>query len=161
MAARNDGTFSNGKTQVLARVAVAGFTNPGGLEKAGSSAYRPSVNSGDARIGTAGSDGLGGFDVCMIDEVVHGRLRLGILSLLSRHGAADFMRLRSDLKASDGNLASHLRTLEQAGYVWVEKRFQDRKPLTRIVLSEAGRQAFRFYLETMARLVADHAREAA
>jgi DNA-binding MarR family transcriptional regulator len=108
-----------------------------------------------------GSDDLGGFDICMIDEVVHGRVRLGVLSLLTRHGAADFMRLRSELKASDGNLAAHLRTLEQAGYVWIEKRFKDRKPLTRIVLSEAGRQAFLYYLETMARLVADHARAAA
>ena len=108
-----------------------------------------------------GSEDLGGFDIEMIDEVVHGRLRLGILALLSREGAADFMRLRSELKASDGILSSHLRTLEDARYVWVEMRFEARKPLTRIVLSEAGRQAFRFYLEAMARLVADHARHAA
>ncbi|WP_417564416.1 flagellar hook protein FlgE [Microbacterium sp.] len=55
------GTFSNGKTQVLARVALADFVNPGGLEKTGSSQYRPSVNSGQPTVGTAGADGFGGI----------------------------------------------------------------------------------------------------
>jgi len=53
------GTFSNGKTQVLARIALAMFVNPGGLEKTGSSQYRPTVNSGQPTIGTAGADGVG------------------------------------------------------------------------------------------------------
>ena len=55
------GTFSNGETQVLARLALAGFTNPGGLEKAGSSQFRPTANSGQATVGQAGQDGLGGI----------------------------------------------------------------------------------------------------
>lgn len=53
------GTFSNGETEVLARVALATFVNPTGLEKAGSSQYRPTVNSGVATIGEAGVDGMG------------------------------------------------------------------------------------------------------
>ncbi|WP_460772457.1 flagellar hook protein FlgE [Microbacterium sp. GXF7504] len=53
------GTFTNGETAVLARIAMANFVNPGGLEKAGSSQYRTSVNSGQATIGVAGSDGFG------------------------------------------------------------------------------------------------------
>jgi flagellar hook protein FlgE len=55
------GTFSNGQTEVLARLALANFTNPGGLEKTGSSQYRPSANSGAATIGQAGENGLGGI----------------------------------------------------------------------------------------------------
>lgn len=55
------GTFSNGDSKVLARIALAGFTNPGGLEKAGSSQFRPTANSGQATIGQAGDDGLGGI----------------------------------------------------------------------------------------------------
>ncbi|MFS0892941.1 flagellar hook protein FlgE [Microbacterium sp. 179-I 3D3 NHS] len=55
------GTFSNGDTEVLARVALAGFVNPGGLEKVGSSQFRPSGNSGQATIGSAGVDGMGGI----------------------------------------------------------------------------------------------------
>lgn len=53
------GTFSNGATEVLARVALATFVNPGGLEKAGSSRYVPTVNSGAAQIGIAGVEGMG------------------------------------------------------------------------------------------------------
>lgn len=53
------GTFSNGETEVLARVALATFVNPSGLEKAGASQYRPTVNSGAMSIGTAGADGMG------------------------------------------------------------------------------------------------------
>ena len=55
------GTFSNGDTAVLARLALAGFVNPGGLEKAGSSHYRPSANSGEPTVGAAGQDGIGGI----------------------------------------------------------------------------------------------------
>lgn len=101
---------------------------------------------------------VAGFDVELIDEVVHGRMRLGILAALAEAGGADFTALKARLKASDGNLSAHLRTLESSGYVWIEKRFDNRKPLTRIVLSESGRQAFHFYLEAMARLVAEHGR---
>jgi DNA-binding MarR family transcriptional regulator len=104
---------------------------------------------------------VGGFDVELIDDVVHGRMRLGILAALAEEGGADFTALKSRLKASDGNLSTHLRILETSGYVWIEKRFEARRPLTRIVLSEAGRQAFHFYLEAMARLVADHHHRAA
>jgi len=53
------GTFSNGETAVLARIAMANFVNPGGLEKAGDSTFRPSVSSGQATVGVAGSDGYG------------------------------------------------------------------------------------------------------
>jgi len=53
------GSFSNGQTQEIGRVVLANFINPGGLEKAGSSSYRPSLNSGPAQIGAPGSDGLG------------------------------------------------------------------------------------------------------
>ncbi|WP_336645799.1 flagellar hook protein FlgE [Microbacterium sp. USHLN186] len=55
------GTFSNGESKVLARIALAGFANPGGLEKAGSSQFRPTANSGQASVGQAGQDGMGGI----------------------------------------------------------------------------------------------------
>jgi flagellar hook protein FlgE len=53
------GSFSNGDSDVVGRVALANFTNPGGLEKAGSSSYRGTANSGAATVGTAGSAGMG------------------------------------------------------------------------------------------------------
>ncbi len=53
------GSFSNGATEAIARIALATFTNPGGLEKAGGSTYRTSINSGGATLGAAGSGGIG------------------------------------------------------------------------------------------------------
>ncbi|BDZ45091.1 flagellar hook protein FlgE [Naasia aerilata] len=53
------GSFSNGATVPIAQLALASFVNPGGLEKAGESSYRASVNSGDAVLGTPGTSGLG------------------------------------------------------------------------------------------------------
>ncbi|MBO0901269.1 flagellar hook protein FlgE [Cellulomonas sp. zg-ZUI22] len=53
------GAFSNGLKQVIGRIALGAFTNPAGLEKAGGSLYRTSVNSGDAQVGTAGTGGRG------------------------------------------------------------------------------------------------------
>lgn len=95
------------------------------------------------------------FDIEGIDEVIHGRLRLGIMAYLSSRPAADFNELKTRLKASDGNLSVHLRKLEEAGYVAVEKAFVDRKPLTRARLTDAGREAFVGYLDAMSKLVRD------
>ena len=53
------GAFTNGSAQIIARIAVATFTNAGGLEKAGGTAYRTTLNSGVAAIGIAGSPGIG------------------------------------------------------------------------------------------------------
>lgn len=96
---------------------------------------------------------MDGFDVEAIDEVIHGRVRLGIMAYLSGAEAADFNELKGRLKVTDGNLSVHLRKLEDAGYVSVEKTFVGRKPLTRAKLTEAGRSAFVAYLDALKKLV--------
>jgi DNA-binding HxlR family transcriptional regulator len=93
------------------------------------------------------------FDIEHIDEVIHGRLRLGIMAFLSTAGSADFNALKAKLQATDGNLSVQLRKLEEARYVAIEKRFVGKKPLTTVALTEAGRAAFIRYLDAMARLV--------
>lgn len=93
------------------------------------------------------------FDVDAIDDVVHGRLRLGIMAYLAKSAAADFTELRDALKATQGNLSIQLRKLEDAGYITIDKSFVDRKPLTRAQLTRAGRKAFLDYLDAMARLI--------
>jgi len=93
------------------------------------------------------------FDIEHIDEVIHGRLRLGIMAYLSTAGAADFNALKAKLQATDGNLSVHLRKLEDAGYVAIAKSFVGKKPLTTVGLTEPGRAAFIRYLDAMARLV--------
>ncbi|HEY2176937.1 MAG TPA: transcriptional regulator [Caulobacteraceae bacterium] len=95
------------------------------------------------------------FDIGGIDEVIHGRLRLGVMAWLVGHEEADFNHLKTRLKATDGNLSVHLRKLEEAGYVTISKSFVDRKSLTRVRLTGSGREAFIAYLAAMERLVAD------
>jgi len=96
---------------------------------------------------------VNGFDIEAIDEVIHGRIRLGVMAYLSSVGCADFNELKARLQATDGNLSVHLRKLEDAGYVTVEKAFVDRKPRTSIQLSDEGRAAFVRYLDAMQKLV--------
>jgi DNA-binding MarR family transcriptional regulator len=93
------------------------------------------------------------FDIGLIDDVIHGRMRLGIMATLSGVESADFGTLKARLQATDGNLSVHLRKLEEAGYVTVSKRFVDRKPLTEASMTEAGRKAFVAYLDAMAGLI--------
>jgi DNA-binding MarR family transcriptional regulator len=93
------------------------------------------------------------FDINNIDEVIHGRLRLGIMTYLATAEVADFNELKGVLQATQGNLSVHLRKLEEAGYIAIDKSFLSRKPLTRARLTPAGRRAFAAYLEAMGRLV--------
>lgn len=94
-----------------------------------------------------------GFDIDRIDEVIHGRLRLGVMAYLAGAGSADFNTLKTRLQATDGNLSAHLRKLEDAGYVSVEKAFVNRKPLTTLTITDAGRKAFSIYLDAIGKLV--------
>jgi DNA-binding MarR family transcriptional regulator len=98
---------------------------------------------------------MASLDVESLDEVIHGRLRLGIMAYLAHAEAADFNELKAALNATQGNLSIHLRKLEDAGYIAIDKSFLNRKPLTRARLTEPGRQALAAYLEAMARLVDD------
>jgi DNA-binding MarR family transcriptional regulator len=93
------------------------------------------------------------FDIAGLDEVIHGRLRLGVMAFLSGAGSADFNTLKARLQATDGNLSVHLRKLEEAGYVAIDKRFAGKKPLTTVSLTDAGRAAFIRYLDAMTKLV--------
>jgi DNA-binding MarR family transcriptional regulator len=98
---------------------------------------------------------MDGFDIDGIDEVIHGRLRLGVMAYLVGRDGADFNDLKSRLKATDGNLSTHLRKLEEAGYVAIDKSFVDRKSLTRVRVTPSGRDAFVAYLDAMGRLVGE------
>jgi DNA-binding MarR family transcriptional regulator len=89
------------------------------------------------------------FDHSGIDDVIHGRIRLGAVAYLSTVQSALFPELRDTVGATDGNLSTHLRKLEDAGYVRVEKSFVNRKPQTRVALTEAGRKAWLQWLERM------------
>ena len=97
---------------------------------------------------------MNGFDVNGIDDVIHGRLRLGIMAYLADAEVAGFNELKALLQATQGNLSVHLRKLEEAGYVTIEKSVLGRKPMTRARITGAGRAAFGAYLAEIAKLVA-------
>lgn len=92
------------------------------------------------------------FDIGKIDEVIHGRVRLGIMAFLMVAEVADFVTLRGKLETTDGTLSVHLRKLEDAGYVVIQKSFRDRKPLTQVRLTQEGQAAFRRYLDAIGKL---------
>lgn len=96
---------------------------------------------------------MSAFDIGKIDDVIHGRVRLGIMTYLVAHEVADFTVLKSTLQTTQGNLSIHLRKLEDAGYISIDKSFLKRKPLTRARITPAGRKAFARYLVAIDRLL--------
>lgn len=89
------------------------------------------------------------FDHNYIDDVIHGRLRLGVMAYLSAASPAIFGELRDKVGATDGNLSTHLKKLEEAGYVTLEKRFVGKKPQTRVFLTDKGRKAWILWIQRM------------
>ncbi|MGO8759406.1 MAG: winged helix-turn-helix domain-containing protein [Terracidiphilus sp.] len=88
-----------------------------------------------------------------LNPVVHGKLRLALLSLLATVEEAEFTWLRARTGATDGNLGAQLMKLEEAGYVTVEKRFVQRKPQTLYRMTEAGRTALTEYVKALKQLL--------
>jgi len=83
--------------------------------------------------------------MAQLDAVIHQPVRLQIMAALGRLRAreqVDFAFLKEKLMLTDGNLGAHLLTLEQAGYIAVEKTFVARRPKTYLSATPKGRQAF-------------------
>lgn len=95
------------------------------------------------------------IDIGKLDDVIHGRLRLGVMAYLANAEVADFTELKNALEVTQGNLSVQLRKLEDAGYIEIDKSFSNRKPLTRARLTPAGRKAFKDYLDVIGKLIAD------
>lgn len=90
------------------------------------------------------------------DPIIHQPARLKIMAALKPLPAREqleFMRLKSLVGATDGNLGAHIVTLEQSGYLEVEKDFVGKKPRTRVRLTKAGRRAFESYVAFLREIV--------
>ena len=87
-----------------------------------------------------------------LEEVFHVPARLGVMTLLLR-GEHDFATLKRSLGLTDGNLGGHIRVLESAGYIDVEKTFEGRKPRTVCRITGAGRRAFARYLDALEKVI--------
>lgn len=92
-------------------------------------------------------------DLPELNPVIHGRLRLAVLSLLSGVEEAEFTWLRARTASTDGNLGAQLAKLEEAGYLTAEKKFVLRKPQTLYRITETGRQALTEYVQALRQLL--------
>ena len=88
-----------------------------------------------------------------LDRVIHEKGRLAILSMLAASPELSFTELRDTLGMTDGNLTTHIRTLQEAGYLSVTKSFQNNRPLTTCALTAAGKQAFTRYINLLEQIV--------
>ncbi len=88
-----------------------------------------------------------------LNPVIHGKLRLALLSLLAGVEEAEFTWLRARTGSTDGNLGAQLQRLEEAGYVKVKKRFVQRKPQTLYRMTESGRAALTEYVRALKQLL--------
>jgi DNA-binding PadR family transcriptional regulator len=84
-----------------------------------------------------------------LDPIVHGQLRLAVLSLLAGVEQADFRWLREKTASTDGNLGANLAKLEEARYIAVTKKFVDRKPNSTYRLTPTGRKALAGYVKAL------------
>jgi DNA-binding HxlR family transcriptional regulator len=88
-----------------------------------------------------------------LNSVIHGKLRLALLSLLAAVDEAEFTWLRAKTGSTDGNLGAQLMKLEEAGYVAVKKQFVRRKPQTLYRMTETGRVALGEYVAALKQLL--------
>jgi DNA-binding MarR family transcriptional regulator len=88
-----------------------------------------------------------------LDRVIHEKGRLAIMSMLAASPELSFTELREELGMTDGNLTTHIRTLQEAGYISVTKSFQNRRPLTTCALTAAGKKAFQNYINLLEQII--------
>ena len=94
-----------------------------------------------------------------LDRVIHEKGRLAIMSMLAATPELSFTELRDTLEMTDGNLTSHMRTLQEAGYVSVEKAFVGKKPQTTVTATTTGRGAFARHVVTLQEIIAASGRQ--
>lgn len=88
-----------------------------------------------------------------LDRLIHEKGRLAIMSMLAATPELSFTEMRDTLGMTDGNLTTHLRALQQEGYLSVAKSYQNNRPLTTCSLTPAGRKAFTEYINLLEQIV--------
>ena len=92
------------------------------------------------------------IDFDKLDKIIHEKGRLSIMTLLSSRGTWNFQDIKEELKMSDGNLITHLRSLQKAGYLNKEKELKGRK-VTNYFLTVKGKESFNRYLNLLEEIV--------
>ena len=88
-----------------------------------------------------------------LNKIFDSRIRLGIMSSLLVNEKMNFNELKELIAVTDGNLASHLKTLEDSGYIKVQKGFIGRKTNTSYSVTKAGEKAFKHHLDALEKMI--------
>jgi DNA-binding HxlR family transcriptional regulator len=88
-----------------------------------------------------------------LNKIFDSRIRLGIMSILSVNESIDFNTMKELLEITDGNLATHLKTLENIDYIRSKKQFIGRKPNTKYEITESGKMSFKEHLNALEKLI--------
>lgn len=88
-----------------------------------------------------------------LQKIFESRVRLGLMSILMVNDSVDFNSLKENLKVTDGNLASHLLSLEKKEMIVVHKEFIGRKPKTSYAATKLGKQLFKSHLKALEKLI--------
>ncbi|WP_231489835.1 transcriptional regulator [Pedobacter sp. Leaf170] len=88
-----------------------------------------------------------------LNKIFDSRIRLGVMSVLVVNNEIGFNDLKQMLELTDGNLASHLNTLEQAEFIKVHKGFIGRKTSTTYSITELGKQSFKAHLDALEKMI--------
>lgn len=88
-----------------------------------------------------------------LNKTFDSRIRLGIMSALLVNTDVSFNELKELIQVTDGNLASHLKTLEESNYIKVNKGFIGRKTNTTYAVTKAGEKAFKLHLEALEQMI--------
>jgi len=88
-----------------------------------------------------------------LDRVIHEKGRLAIMSMLAATPELSFTELRDTLDMTDGNITTHIRTLQEAGYISVSKSYEKNRPLTTCALTAAGRKSFASYIDLLEQIL--------
>lgn len=88
-----------------------------------------------------------------LNKIFDSRIRLGIMSALLVNEEVNFNELKELIQVTDGNLASHLKTLEESGYIKVQKGFVGRKTNTTYSVTKAGEKAFKLHLDALEKMI--------
>ena len=91
--------------------------------------------------------------ISKLNKVFDSRIRLGIMSILSVNDAVDFNTMKELLELTDGNLASHIKALENIDYIRSVKQFIGRKPNTKYQITELGKRDFKEHLDALEKFI--------
>jgi len=95
------------------------------------------------------------YDYKQLDTIFHSRIRLAVASMLYHDGVCDFNSLKKGVGATDGNLTTHLKKMEECAYIIVEKKFVDRKPMSIYQLTDEGKKGLENYIDKLEKFIGD------